>query len=536
MRFGRMPVADAEGAVLAHSVRFAGGAFKKGRRLSADDISTLRRAEIANVFAARLDPGDIAEDEAASLIAQAIAGENAAVEAAFTGRANLHATAHGIVVIDTERVRTLNRVHESVTLAVVNPFDTVEPRQLIATVKIIPFAVPGEIVARVLAAAGSDPMIRVAGFRHRRVGLAISRLPQMKPSLIAKSVEAVRERVAALGSEIAETTVVAHAIEDVSAAIGRLREAGCNPILVFGASAIVDRGDVIPAAVVEAGGEVVHLGMPVDPGNLLMFGRLHGTPVIGVPSCARSPKLNGFDWVLRRVLAGVHVSGEDIMDMGAGGLLKEIPSRPSPRESGLAKKAPRVAAIVLAAGRSSRMGGRNKLLIEVGGRPMVRRVVEAVAAAGPKPLIVVTGHQEAAIRGTLAGTEAQIVHNPHHASGLSTSLRAGLAALPAETDAALIALGDMPFVSPGDIRRLIAAFAPQDGRSICVPVFGGRRGNPVLWGRKHFTAMTALEGDEGARSLLPRFADEVAEVNVSSENVLKDFDTPESLAGLEPVA
>jgi molybdenum cofactor cytidylyltransferase len=499
--------------------------------LSASDIAALRDAKVETVFAARLAAGDVAEDEAATLLARAIAGDNTTVEAAFTGRANLHASAHGVATIDRERVQAVNRVHESVTLAVVQPYEVVEPRQLVATVKVIPFAVPGEIVEQVLAAAGSDPIVRVAAFKHRRVGLVISRLPQTKPSIVEKSKAAVAERVAALGSAVADTAVTDHTIEAVSDGIARMSAAGCNPILVFGASAIVDRGDVIPAAVAAAGGEVVHLGMPVDPGNLLMFGRLHGTPVIGVPSCARSPKLNGFDWVLQRVLAGIHVSGQDIMDMGAGGLLKEIPTRPSPREGGKAKKAPNVAAIVLAAGRSTRMGERNKLLIEIDGKSMVRHVAEAVAVA--EPVIVVTGHQSERVREALAGLNVRFAHNEAYAEGLATSLRAGLAAVPRDAAAALVALGDMPFVLPADIRRLIAAFSPADGRSICVPVFGGKRGNPVLWGRQHLAAMAELQGDEGARSLLKRFADEVVEVSMPSDAVLKDLDTPDALLSAE---
>ena len=138
--------------------------------------------------------------------------------------------------------------------------------------------------------------------------LSSPRLPQTKPSLIAKSEDAMRERIAALDGTLAQVLVVDHAIDKVSAAIRELMGNGVDPVLVFGASAIVDRGDVMPAALVSAGGEVLHLGMPVDPGNLMMLGRLGDVPVIGVPSCARSPKLNGFDWVLARVMADVPVT------------------------------------------------------------------------------------------------------------------------------------------------------------------------------------------------------------------------------------
>lgn len=275
----------------------------------------------------------------------------------------------------------------------------------------------------------------------------------------------------------------------------------------------------------------MHLGMPVDPGNLMMFGALGPVPVIGVPSCARSPKLNGFDWVLARVMADVPVSALDIMDMGAGGLLAEIPTRPAPREGkARVQRAPRVAAVVLAAGQSSRMG-ENKLLAELGGQPMIRRTVAAIRQAVDLA-VVVTGRDAGMIGHALEGLPVRLVHNSEFAQGLSTSLRAGVAALPPDTDAVLIALGDMPLVDAQTVRRLIAAYNPAEHRSICVPVFGGRRGNPVLWGRQHFEALQSMSGDAGARSLLDALADESVEVGMPDDAVLTDVDTPEALARL----
>jgi molybdenum cofactor cytidylyltransferase len=136
----------------------------------------------------------------------------------------------------------------------------------------------------------------------------------------------------ALGSRLFAVETVAHTETDVAAAILRLKQQGAAPIIVFAASAIVDRGDVVPAALTQAGGEVVRLGMPVDPGNLILLGRIGSIDVIGAPSCAASPKLNGFDWVLQRRLAGIEVGTAEIAAMGLGGLLMEIPTRPQPRE------------------------------------------------------------------------------------------------------------------------------------------------------------------------------------------------------------
>ena len=528
MLFGELPVEEAEGAILAHSVKHAGGLFKKGRRLTADDIATLRASGFASIFGARLSDGDVPEDEAAAAVARVTGGVGTVAQAPFTGRANLHASTHGLAIVDTERVRALNRLDESLTLAAVQPFAIVEDREMVATVKVIPFAVPRDVLEKALAILASAPLLRVAAFRNKRVGLVITRLPQTKPSIITKSEDAMRERISALGGTLAEVQTVAHGVGEVAAAIAAMQALRCDPILVFGASAIVDRGDVIPQALKKAGGRVIHLGMPVDPGNLMMFGALGEVPVIGVPSCARSPKLNGFDWVLARVMAGVDVTREDIMDMGAGGLLAEIPTRPSPREAKLKpQRAPRVTAIVLAAGKSSRMGA-NKLLADVNGAPMIWRTVAAISQAVDETLVV-TGRDREAIEGALAGLSVRFAHNEEFANGLSTSLKRGIEAVGADADAVVITLGDMPLVTPDTVRRLIAAYSPPEHRSICVPVSRGERGNPVLWGRQHFPALAGLEGDRGARVLFRTHSDEIVEVEILDESVLMDADTPEAL-------
>jgi molybdenum cofactor cytidylyltransferase len=344
----------------------------------------------------------------------------------------------------------------------------------------------------------------------------------------------MRSRLESLGSSLGRTIVTDHAIEPVAQAIRELIASRHDIILLFGASAIVDRGDVIPAGLKSAGGQVVHLGMPVDPGNLLMFGRLGSAPVIGVPSCARSPKVNGFDWVLERTLAGIELSARDIMDMGVGGLLMEIPTRPTPRESGdeKPKLAPQIAAVVLAAGRSTRMGS-NKLLKSMRGKPMIRQTVEAVMQSRVSPVVVVTGHDAERVKSALKGLNVGFVHNPHFADGLSTSLAAGVKELPPQVDGALMVLGDMPLVPAATMNKLVSAFDPTERRSICIPVFQGERGNPILWGRQHFDEFEGLKGDRGAKVLLVVNSDQVVEVPVGNESVLTDFDTPDSLAKLK---
>jgi molybdenum cofactor cytidylyltransferase len=250
--------------------------------------------------------------------------------------------------------------------------------------------------------------------------------------------------------------------------------------------------------------------------------------VLGAPGCARSPKENGFDWILARLLCGLPVTRRDITGMGVGGLLMEIVTRPQPRE--IAQPAGRhVAAIVLAAGRSTRMGGPNKLLAEIGGKPLVRIAAEQALATRARPVVVVTGHQRGEVEAALKGLPVAFTHNPDFAQGLSTSLKAGIAALPAEVDGAIVCLGDMPQVDAALIDRLIAAFDPEKGALVVVPTIAGKRGNPVVWSRRFFGDLGRLEGDIGARHLIVSYPEAVVEVPVTGRGALVDVDTPDAL-------
>jgi molybdenum cofactor cytidylyltransferase len=402
---------------------------------------------------------------------------------------------------------------------------------MIATVKIIPFAVDG---ASLVAAEGfAGHAIRVAPFRPLRVGLVTTSLPSLKPSVMDKTRRLLDERLAVAGARLGREIRVAHEASAVAPALAALKAEGCDILIAFGASATVDEGDVVPAGIVVAGGRVVHFGMPVDPGNLLVLGDLGGTPVIGAPGCARSPKENGFDWVLYRLLAGLDVAAQHLTALGVGGLLMEIVSRPQPREGGepVAEGggARRVAALVLAAGQGRRMGGPNKLAATIRGRPLVRIAAEAAVASRATPVVVVTGHEPEKIRAALDGLDVPLVHNPDFADGLSTSLRRGLAALPDDVDGAVVLLADMPAVDTAIVDRLIAAFDPASGTLIVVPTFEGKRGNPVLWSRRLFPELGALAGDTGGRHLIGANADAVAEVEIGPAVAL-DVDTPEALA------
>ena len=530
MKFGPVAVSEASGAILAHAVRQGGLVLRKGTVLGDGDCARLRQAGVDTVVVARLEPDDLGEDAAAHALATALAGQNVRVEAPFTGRANLFAEAAGVLMLDPVRLDAVNLIDPAVTVATLPSFRAVVAGEMIGTVKIIPFAVPSAL-AQAACTAGAGAL-SVAPYRARSVAVLSTVLPGLKPSVIDKTLKVTGERLAVAGASIVHEARVAHEPDTLAAALKAAR-GQAEMIIVFGASAITDRLDVIPAGLEAEGGTVAHLGMPVDPGNLLMLGYLDGVPVIGAPGCARSPRENGFDWVLQRLLADVPVTGRDIQRMGVGGLLMEIVSRPQPRDGEGEEAAvprPPLGVLLLAAGRSTRMGPLNKLTAPVAGKPMVRHAAEAAVAAGIGPVIVVTGHDAEAVHAALADMPLRFVHNADYQQGLSTSLKAGVAALDPATGGALVLLGDMPGVRAALIRRLAAVFGDEPATGAVVPVTLAGRGNPVLIGRVLFPAVMGLTGDAGARKLIDAAGADITEVVVDEAAVHLDIDTPEALA------
>jgi molybdenum cofactor cytidylyltransferase len=323
VKFGPVPVRAAKGAVLAHAVPIAGGRLRKGHVLNTDDIAALQNAGLKEVMVARYDRGDLDEDTAAARLATALAGPGLRVSHAATGRANLFAEGPGIAHIDVAAINAFNGVNPMITVATVPPHHRADAGTMIATIKIISYAVPeADVVTACTLGAGAlacrAPQYRSATLIETEIGT--------KPS--PKGRQALHGRLDRFGVSLTPRVIVSHTEGALCAAIAK---ATGEVIFILTASATSDANDVGPAALRQAGGALTQFGMPVDPGNLLFLGALGDTPVIGLPGCARSPALNGADWVLERVLCGLALTPDDFAQMGVGGLLKEIPTRPKPR-------------------------------------------------------------------------------------------------------------------------------------------------------------------------------------------------------------
>lgn len=324
MKFGPVPVAEAQGAILAHSVAVADGRLRKGVVLGAADIARLQAAGLEHVTVAVLEQGDIAENDAAHALAQGLRGaEGVGLGDAFTGRVNAVATTAGVARVDAAKITQFNAVDPMITIATVPDLQQVDPDKMLATIKVISFAVAQKAVEK--AAAILKGAISVAPPQLKTARLVVTEIPGGAGD---KGVSAIEDRLVRLGVTLSQVVTVPHETDHIAAA---LRDASEDLILILTGSATSDLFDVAPEALRKAGGQIERFGMPVDPGNLLFLGGLDGKPVIGLPGCARSPALNGTDWVLARVICGIPVTSADIAAMGVGGLLKDIPTRPQPR-------------------------------------------------------------------------------------------------------------------------------------------------------------------------------------------------------------
>lgn len=542
MKFGAVEVSGARGAMLAHSLVCGNRRLRKGHVLSEDDLTALGNAGIETVVVARLEADDVNEDDAAAFLAKALDVSAIRTGVPATGRVNLFALQNGLLRVDIAAVDRFNSIDPAITIATLPDFSQVAAGDMVATIKIIPFAVARNCLSEAANAAGSAGILRVLPFKSAKVGLVATMLPSLKTSVMDKTARLLQARLDASGSRIFRECRVSHDAGEVASAMRSLR-AECDLIVIFGASAIVDPEDVIPAAIIRADGLVDHVGMPVDPGNLLVLGHMGDIPVIGAPGCARSPKENGFDWVLSRILAGKRPTAGSIMKMGVGGLLKEIASRPQPRigSDGPPVTAETVDILVLAAGKASRMNAPpsaeqegaetaapHKLLAEFDGVPLIRKSVKTALQCGGRNTHVVIGYRAKDMRGALHGLDVDAIDNPDYEEGMASSLRTGIAALEPDAAGVLVLLADMPLIDAGHLRKLLDTFTETGGKCVVRAVSGDVRGNPVILPHATFEAMATLQGDVGARQIIAESGLPVIDVDIGDAALL-DVDTREAV-------
>ena len=315
MKFGQIRPKNALGAIMAHKIKVSNTTFKKGHIITAQDIDNLEKSNIDFITCAVIEKNDVPEDKAAAILAKAVAGDNLSPQKSFTGRSNIISLKRGMVITERKRIDQFNFVDDSITLATTLPGTIVSEGQIVATLKIIPFSAPEKSIKKALNSAKfPKPLMSVLPFIPKQANLILTKFPETKKSVIDKTLKEISKRIKNLKSQIKSIEIINHDEVSITHAIQKTKKTDIDLILLSGASAIVDRNDIIPNAIKNNNGKIIHFGMPVDPGNLLLIAKIGKVDVIGLPGCARSPLLNGFDWVLERICCGLNVTKKDIFD------------------------------------------------------------------------------------------------------------------------------------------------------------------------------------------------------------------------------
>ncbi len=322
MIFDNFLIDEAEGCLLAHTLRTEDWVIKKGTFLDTDMIGKLRDAGMEHVTAVRLADEDVGEDEAALAVGRKMAGEGVYVKEPVHGRCNLVADSHGIAVLNAEGIEDFNLSKGDAMVATVAPFEVVKPKGIVAKIKVIPYGVPKSELDTQLSIL-QEPIVSVSPFKPLKAGMILTRALGTKDKLLQKAERTMADRLEVLGGTLASVEHCEHDYDAVSTALRKMVDQGFDLVLLLGATSTSDVADVIPAAIQQNGGRLCQVGIPVEPGNLLVMGDIEEIPVVGLPGCARSQCLNGIDLVLPRLMAGLPVGADDLMRMGVGGLLAD---------------------------------------------------------------------------------------------------------------------------------------------------------------------------------------------------------------------
>ena len=526
MYFGDINVKDSLNCILAHTIVINKKKISKGTIITEIEKAYFINNKIKTIVCAKLDKNDFHEDKAANEIAETFKNNSIASEKAYTGRANILAKKSGLLVIDEEKINKFNMISDDITIATLNNNSTVKKGEMLATIKIISFSIKKSFIEKIKRTIYKKAIL-VNPYINKKCALILTHHKKENIKLNAISERRINERLKNLNSSLDIIYNCEHNSKEISKNINLILKKKIDLIMILGSSAIVDIKDKIPEAINFSKGKIIRFGMPVDPGNLLLLGKIKNTHVIGLPGCARSPSLNGFDWVLEKVISNTNITKLNISNMGVGGLLKTLNIRAKTEKESTNYN---ITNIILAAGQSKRMKEKNKLLIKIDNKTMIEKIVDTALKSIANNTIVVLGHENDILQNLLNNKNITTIVNKEYLKGQSSSLQLGISALPEDCDAAIVILGDMPNISSRLINQLIENYKPNDNKSIIIPTYKNKKGNPVLIDREFFPDILSIKGDKGAKDIIMANKKYISEIPQKNSTIVEDIDTKEDLA------
>jgi len=323
VRVEKVPIEQSIGHILLHNQAGPSGRklLKKGHLLSQDDLPTLQSLGKAQVYVAILDENDIAENEAARRLGEIIGGAGIETSTATTGRVNLIAGATGLFKVNIDALHQFND-RPGITLGTIPPNTAVQPKKMLGTIKIIPYSVPRATLEAAEAVARQQPLVTIKPFVVSQAALITTGSPEARDKVVDGFTAPLRDRLASYNTTLLAGPYVAEDEAEIGEALQWALGSNAKMILVAGETSIMDQDDITPRAIKAIGGRVVHHGVPVEPGNLLLLAYYNDIPIVGTPGCARSRSYNVVDMVLPRLAAGEQLTRRDLIELGHGGLLK----------------------------------------------------------------------------------------------------------------------------------------------------------------------------------------------------------------------
>lgn len=324
MNVVKLSPAEAIGHVLVHNQAGPDGrrVLRKGTVVTDATRATLESLAVAEVYVAVLTEDDIHEDEAARRLGALVEGHGLTASKAATGRVNLIAEQAGLVKIDHEGLLAFNE-RPGITLATVANNSPVGAKQVIGTIKIIPYSVPrAELEAAEAAGGRHAPLVQVRPFTVSKAILITTGSEAARDKVTGSFSQSLRGRLAHFGTALVDGPYVAEDEQAIGDALRTALAGDAGMILVAGETSIMDADDITPRAIKATGGEIVQYGVPVEPGNLFLLAYHQDIPIVGAPGCARSPSYNVIDMVLPRLAAGEKLTRRHLIELGHGGYLK----------------------------------------------------------------------------------------------------------------------------------------------------------------------------------------------------------------------
>ena len=328
MQFGSIKLEKSEGSILAHSIKLENLNISKGTLLTENHIMDLRSKGVQSVVVARLENGDIEENKSAIIVSKAFSHNSLIFSKANTGRINIFSKHDGLLIYSVSSLISFNLIDEGIALALLTQNSFVKKKQLIGTLKVIPYSLPKKTI---LKFRRFENLIIIKAVKEKKFSLIQTSHKNMKESLYKKTSIETKKRVENLSCFLLDDTICEHNEKELTSKISSIIKKDIDILLISCASAVSDRNDILPKSIMNLGGNIIHFGLPVDPGNLLILASLNNKLIVGMPGCARSPSLNGLDLILRMLVTDIKIDKKIIASLGVGGLLKDTRLRPFPR-------------------------------------------------------------------------------------------------------------------------------------------------------------------------------------------------------------